>query len=1132
MGLRQVVGVAEELFEFTDEQQKRVHRGLLLIGPGPAAFFRDACRLMSAEHGLETTSHLVTHCLREVENALLDVMCSLARGVEPTRVADRKKGESCGKKAEHTARVNESLAVLGLLNTDPIAEAWRRLPKAINLHGKAHRRGLRAPRPRGPDLEDAWESVVRILDGILDRFQARYVKAVDLVDGLLKIPNPNANDAFFLRDNAPSNPSLLAYFFSKCDNPGWIGPLRAAGFFTEPPSKGAWHFWPQSEYLARVAPLAPDEAAAVIDDLGERLSEPVLENLARAAIGMPATAAGRVGAKIAWLLGQMEKLETGKEVGELIAHLADAGDDSTALQLAGHLFDVVSAPPERQEASRKAGLGPAEPNTRLEEWAFRERFARLLPTLAERAGLSFVSTLADGLDRCITLQYSARGNEPGDLSFVWRPAVEDHGQNYPFGTGSLLVESTRAAAERMVEQDCSRLQSVIEIFERHHWDVFARLALHILRVSEARDLSLLARYLADRRLFDKVGMQHEYALLLGWGFRLLPPEDQVSILSWIEDGPDPLPFRTFVRRGQGREATDDEVASDRKRWQLERLSWIKDGLPAKWQEFRALLIGELGEPRHPTFLSWHASFRGPTSPKTEPELGALSTQELVAFLGSWVPSGDHWSPTPEGLGRVLSSLAVSRAADLSAAASSFIGLDATYVSAFFGGLRDAVKAGASLSWQNVLELASWAVSQPREIPGREPLGYDQDPHWGWCRRRIGDLLSAGLDLGPSELPYEHRPLAWIILDQLMSDPDPGATEEEQKSMGYATIAINSVRGVALAAVCRYCLWVRRQLEKLPDKELRLARGFDEMPEARAVLDHHLDTQKDPSLAIRAVYGQYFPWLHLVDPNWAQHSAVAIFPLGEGELARWQAAWATYVTFCNPYNDLLPILLSQYHLAIDRVGKTNDADKVGHPDLKLGEHLLAFFCRGRIDLDSEDGLLAHLFEAAPPRVRGEVLNHLGWTLYREAPPPTSVDLRVRLVRLWEWRVKAGLTTAEASAFGWWFASRFFDEEWSLFHLEHALSVSANVKLDHFVVGRLAEMAMGHPKECLRCMRVLVLGREPFHLYGWQTEITAVVSAARRSQIGNLRVEAEELVNRLISLGLIDFRTMLEEDSDQD
>lgn len=53
-------------FRFQDPRQERIFRGLRLVGPGPASFYRDACQLMAAEPLLESSAHLVAHLLREI----------------------------------------------------------------------------------------------------------------------------------------------------------------------------------------------------------------------------------------------------------------------------------------------------------------------------------------------------------------------------------------------------------------------------------------------------------------------------------------------------------------------------------------------------------------------------------------------------------------------------------------------------------------------------------------------------------------------------------------------------------------------------------------------------------------------------------------------------------------------------------------------------------------------------------------------------------------------------------------------------------------------------------------------------------------------------------------------------------
>jgi hypothetical protein len=39
-------GAAPEPFRFSEERQEHIYQRLLLIGPGPAAFYLDACRMM------------------------------------------------------------------------------------------------------------------------------------------------------------------------------------------------------------------------------------------------------------------------------------------------------------------------------------------------------------------------------------------------------------------------------------------------------------------------------------------------------------------------------------------------------------------------------------------------------------------------------------------------------------------------------------------------------------------------------------------------------------------------------------------------------------------------------------------------------------------------------------------------------------------------------------------------------------------------------------------------------------------------------------------------------------------------------------------------------------------------------
>ncbi|MEH2338207.1 hypothetical protein [Nostoc sp.] len=119
-------------------------------------------------------------------------------------------------------------------------------------------------------------------------------------------------------------------------------------------------------------------------------------------------------------------------------------------------------------------------------------------------------------------------------------------------------------------------------------------------------------------------------------------------------------------------------------------------------------------------------------------------------------------------------------------------------------------------------------------------------------------------------------------------------------------------------VVRYALWIRRNFEEIPENAEQLARGFNEMPEVRQVLDEHLNLEQEPSSAIRSVYGRWFPWLVLLDPLWADQSAERIFPQDESFSNLRLAAWESYITFCSVYDNVFDLLHEEYRYTVEQI----------------------------------------------------------------------------------------------------------------------------------------------------------------------------------------------------------------------
>lgn len=523
------------------------------------------------------------------------------------------------------------------------------------------------------------------------------------------------------------------------------------------------------------------------------------------------------------------------------------------------------------------------------------------------------------------------------------------------------------------------------------------------------------------------------------------------------------------------------------------------------------------------------------SPKSTEDLRAMTIEEIASFLSTWqrpieVPIG----PSPEGLGRELTTLIASEPSRFAAEAERFKGLDPTYVRFFFSGIRDAVKQQRPFSWQPVISLCQWVLAQPREIPGRKDGYHEQDKDWGEAQATIADLFSAGLESGSGEIPYNLKVETWDVLSLLTSDPDPTPEQEERyggSNMDPLTLSINTTRGEAMHAVVRYALWVNRHIKEANEDDERVSRGFDDMPEVRAIFDHHLDPANDPSQAIRAVYGQWLPWLITLDQNWVEQSLSKIFPTEERLRALRDAAWKTYIVYNEPYNNIFQVLREEYRHAINRIGEepsqeSRDPEK---PDHRLADHLMILYGRGILSLDEEE-LIIQFYTRAYDKLCAHSLWFVGQTLGEEVP----LDVLERFQALWHQRLDAASNsaspvshTAEMTAFGWLFSSRKFDETWAITQLKNALEISRWVEPDHEVVEYLATLAPTFTTLAVACLSIMVEGdKEGWGIRYWSTQARTILASALSNPNVETQQSAEALIHRLGERGYWEFRDMLQ------
>ena len=306
-----------------------------------------------------------------------------------------------------------------------------------------------------------------------------------------------------------------------------IGPLDKKGFFRHPPAlipvEGGKYLqiprWPESRLLARLAPSASEtqqeQIVSIACAIPDTENGSVHLDLAEVALAVPPRLAVRLVAKAKkWVEVPILFLIPAK-LGELAVHLARGGYRTETLGLLQHLLAILPDPRQAQPDQASEHFIP-KPRARFKPWSYREILKKHLPEIIRQDGLPVLDLLCKLLS--VAVRSSLRDgnlNDDDDYSAIWRPAVENHEQHSSErDLRCMLVEAVRDAAVQVVEANPARLQQIVEKLERHKLTVFARIALHLLRLHGDSKPDLVTERLTRKDLYDSAQHRHEYTLLL------------------------------------------------------------------------------------------------------------------------------------------------------------------------------------------------------------------------------------------------------------------------------------------------------------------------------------------------------------------------------------------------------------------------------------------------------------------------------------------------------------------------------------------------------------------------------------------------------------------------------------------
>lgn len=1133
------------IYRLTDPRQVRIYDRLALIGPGAAAFYRDACRIMDAEPFLESATHLVSHLLREIESSLRDVLEPIAEHMkgQMTHTQGKQTKETSGNK-KHQAEIEAILKSLEIPESDSRAQIWLSLAGSTNnygLHSRAHRDTLARPRPIDQEFRKFWDQMETLFDFVLDKFEAQYLETHRLIDELLMIQSPSTNEVKRLRNHVPNNRISLGYFFDNLISPLWLSILRSEGFFDHPPDpvvdddQGTIWFppWPASSYLARVVVQEPRQVCDIVQSLPPITNSRVLADLLNVAIALPVEMIVELVPQMgAWFAVPYQHFNP-RRVLALLEKLLAGDQVDIALQVTRFLLVVVPDPRLTLTTTTHrifSGLSNLQP--RIDHWCFLQILQLFVPRLANAAGEDTVEILADSLEAGLRLLHANDTEAADDNSHIWRPAIDDHEQNGLRSTQDATDHLITALRDTATQLMPNYGDQVLMRMEARSFSIFKRIGLHLRRLYPDSDRFGTMQLIAEGYVIHETSLRHELFLLLQDTFHLWPFDVQQAYLRHIADGPKPKGSRqdpdVFMQ-------TEEEAAYQRY-WEYRWLLPVQKHLDSESQERFSLLQEEFAPQQHPDFDIYSSRLGDLTPGNKVADLSAMSTDELIAHLQNWSKTTVQENQWPAGLVGTLQELVQQHPERFISTADRFCGLPLVFANAVIETLHVAsaeLQVGAS--WSSVLQLCQWITSEVAQKP-IEPISETRDGTRSRYLQVVARLLIAGLQHGVREIPFDYRLRVWDVLEVLTDDPDPTSSYETESKLDVLTLAVNTVRSTAMRAVIAYALWVRRHRSKTGDNNEKPLPGFDDMPEVRRVLNRHLDTGRESSLAVRSVYGQWLPKITFLDTHWVRQNIERIFPCDEQLYPMWSAAWGSYVSLNAVHMTTALLLHTQYHYAIAQLGRSalQHISTQVDPNRRLAEHLMILYWSGAIGLEEPQGLLRCFYTYAPLELRAHAMAFLGQQLAREKDPLEAATY-TRLCILWNWRLEQTLAApdqhdAEAAAFGWWFCSSQVDTTWAIEQLHQVLASVKQIDPARQVVERLANIVDGSPIMVIQCLGLILNATtESWHIDAWGTSIQKILHTALQSHDDASRREARTLIHRLGARGFLGFRSLLKADA---
>lgn len=938
------------------------------------------------------------------------------------------------------------------------------------------------------------------------------------------------------------------YFFSKLNNPQWIGPLRARGYFSNPPGvkqlpDGYVQFphWPELDYLVTITGEATDQIIDIVLALPKTDNPRVYDDILAIALKLEGKESARLLPKLVEYT-ELENQFLAHRYPELLQHWATQGNIDEALEIVKRLIPFRDDPRARDKQELRkndpnASRTSLEPAPRFHQWEYEQILENGVRPLAEHAPYQvariLIGAVASMIRRGIHPEDLDKGRDE-DYSEIWCHRLDKPDRDYQ-DVKETLVHTLTYACEQVYDKDPESIEVLDQALRKQRWKVFKRLRQQLF-ASHPNDQTLpwIRELILGQDDYSQWEHHYEFQRMISkagehFGPRLLSEGELSAIFNSILSGPLKEDFRKWMGDQYSEEAFQQRLRYFH-RIQLRPFAALLSGKVRRYfdeleGEAQAEAVTDDSYSPYGRVSGGTVSYR---SPKSAEDLENLKDEELLTYLNDWNEGhrdNDNWlvEINISALAGVFQALFKERIVPDGKRLAFWMAhreeiARPIYVAAVLKAIQELVKNKNLSNLDQWIEFGAWVLSHPdsERIEGQpEPRDESSDhPDWGSSRRAVVDFIDTCVNKDTG-VPITTRVGLVNLLQQVCNQFDWRLDRDRPVLLNRDNLiaeAINNTRSRALESLVNFGFWVRRQLAEDTVSDLTdiFSKRMAEDAEIQLTRPEH------------ALLGMHFGNLCALNRNWAIKQREVLFP--QGDIPVWRDAFGSFIRFNRPVMITFEILRGDFEYALEHLNvlaATNDDGK--NLVDRLGQHLFTYYLWKAYPLTGNESLLERFYEKTSDdrKYWARLFDHGGRSL-RNSGKNLGQEFTERAVAYFDWRLEAA-EPLELQEFTFWLEAECLDSEWRLRSFAKILDLGRGKKDVGFYleVRALNKLLPDHVALVVECFAKITDAMDQgTQMYISANEAKPILRAGLNTEDSQVRENAERARENLLRVGRFD------------